>query len=273
MSDNFATSIKPTWCPGCLNFAVLTSLKKVFQELNLKSEKVAIAYDIGCSGNMGNFLKTSSFFGLHGRAVPLAAGIKLANPKLTVFAIGGDGGQLGEGANHLVHAARRNDDITLLILNNLVFSLTTGQVSPTTPLEMKTKTTPGGNKILPTDAVSLSLAADASFVSRVFVGDIDLMVDVFKKAVMHRGFALVEILAPCATFSQEFNFNWFRQRVIPINKPFLKVEEAFRGAKQGKEKIPVGIFFQEERETFNNIASFKVNTSEADIKEVFKDFT
>ncbi len=253
-NSKFLTGIKPSWCPGCTNFAILIALEKAFSDLKLRPEEIVIAYDIGCGGNMGNFLRTSAFFGLHGRAVPLACGIKLGNPKLTVLAIGGDGGQLGEGTNHLIHAARRNDDITLLILNNLVFSLTTGQASPTTPLGMKTKTTLEGNQILPVDAVSIALSAGASFIARVFAGDIKFMVEVLKKAITHQGFSLVEILSCCLTFSQDFNFAWFKKRIIPIKKPFSKKKEAFQGSKQTKKKIPVGIFFREKRIIFNKIA-------------------
>ncbi len=251
--ENYKTSCFPTWCPGCANFAVMTALQNAFLALNLKPQEIICSYDIGCGANMGNFLKTSAFLGLHGRSVPLAAGAKMANPDLTVLAIGGDGGQLGEGGNHLIHAARRNDDITVIILNNFFFSLTTGQASPTTPLGIVSKTTPEGSGVLPLDIVNLSLVAGASFVARTFPGKAEHFTGVITKAIKHKGFSVIEVISPCVTFSKEYNFAYYLQRVKEVKTSCETADEALKCARMAKDNVPIGIFYQLEREVFHKL--------------------
>ena len=147
--SRYSTSQKPTWCPGCGNFGVLQSLKQVLFDLKIAPKDTVVTYDIGCGGNMINVLRVCGFATLHGRSIPVAVGAKLANPQLAVIAQAGDGGLLNEGANHLIHAAQRNDNITVLLHNNLVFALTTGQASSVTPEGMMTKSTPQGNPFGP----------------------------------------------------------------------------------------------------------------------------
>lgn len=257
MTDNreFLTGILPTWCPGCGNFGILTGLRLALKKLRLTPEETVISYDIGCGANMGGFLRTSSFLGLHGRAVPLACGVKLANPRLTVLALGGDGGLLGEGGNHLIHASRRNDDITVLISNNHLFSLTTGQASPTSPKGLKTKTSSQGNEILPIEPVSLGLVSGASFVARLFAGQVEMTAEVIGRAIRHKGFSLVEILSPCVTFDKNYTFAWYRRRTFFVKKPFSSVDEAIKGSRTDKKGVPLGVFFQKKRKTFDEIAS------------------
>ena len=251
--ENYKTNCFPTWCPGCANFTIMTALQNAFLTLNLKPEEIICSYDIGCGANMGNFLRTSAFLGLHGRSVPLAAGVKMVNPDLKVLAIGGDGGQLGEGGNHLIHAARRNDDITVIILNNFFFSLTTGQASPTTPLGTVSKTTPEGSGVLPLDIVNLSLVAGASFVARAFPGKAEHFTGVITKAIKHKGFSVIEVISPCITFSKKYNFAYYLQRVKEINAIGKTVDEAFKCAKIKKDIVPIGIFYRQEREAFHRL--------------------
>jgi len=231
----------PTWCPGCGNFTSWQVLAQVLAELGLDPAAVAISYDIGCSGNMGNFLRTSAFLGLHGRAIPLAVGIKQARSDLTVLAIGGDGGFLAEGTNHLIHAARRNDDITVILINNHLFSLTTGQAAPTTPADLPNKTADLFQKAQPLNPLALALAAGAGFVARVFVGQPDYR-EVLAAAITHHGFSLLEVLSPCVTFDNVYTFDWYRRHIIAI-KPAVNRQKALELAISGDRKIPVGIFF------------------------------
>lgn len=209
------------------------------------------------------WIKTYGFNSLHGRPVPVAEGIKLANHKLTVIVVAGDGDQYGEGLNHLIHAARRNIDITVIIHNNQTYALTTGQYSPTTDLNEKNKVSPTPIVEEPINPISLSLSAGATFVARGFAGDIKYQTELIKEAVEHRGFSIIDTMQPCVTFNKKNTFQWFKERVYklgesghnskdkqkaiiraqewPLVKPLIKGE---------KEKIPTGIFYQEERATF-----------------------
>ncbi|PJC28597.1 2-oxoacid:ferredoxin oxidoreductase subunit beta, partial [Candidatus Shapirobacteria bacterium CG_4_9_14_0_2_um_filter_40_11] len=170
---NYDTNQEITWCPGCAGYGFLTALKNALTKANVEPKDAVVVYDIGCSANAINFLNTSGVASLHGRSIPFAVGVKMANPNLTVIAQGGEGGIVTEGANHLIHAAQRNDDITVIINNNFVFALTTGQASSATPKGFKTRSTPEGNPHEPLSAVDLALVSGASFVARTFAFDIE----------------------------------------------------------------------------------------------------
>ncbi len=233
---------QPTWCPGCGNFLTWQTLAQTLADLGLEPAATVITYDIGCSGNMGNFLRTSAFLGLHGRAIPLAVGIKQARLDLTVLAIGGDGGFLAEGTNHLLHAARRNDDITVLLVNNHLFSLTTGQATPTTPKNLLSKTSQLFRQAQLLNALALALVSGASFVARAFVGQSNYGA-ILAAAIQHRGFSLVEILSPCVTFDPVYTFGWYRQHTRLLAKPLADRRQALLKA---EEQTPLwtGIFYQ-----------------------------
>jgi len=253
--NNSQMNHKPTWCPGCGNFGIWQALKNALVELKIEPKSTVLVYGIGCHGNMFNWLPWTSFEGLHGRALPVAQGIKMVNPELTVLAIAGDGDCYGEGGNHLLHAARRNMDITLLVHNNQVYGLTTGQTSPTSNKGFKTKSTPAGTVELAINPLSISLAAGASFVARGFAGDIPYLTDLIVKAIKHRGFSVVDILQPCITFNQVNTFDWFRKRVYKLEEfktddKLNALNKALEWPKDGLDgKIPIGIFYEEERET------------------------
>lgn len=254
----FDTGVSPTWCPGCGNYGTFAALKKALIELEIAPHKTVVAYGIGCHGHMVNFLKTYGFEGLHGRPLPLAQGIKLANHELTVLASTGDGDCLGEGGNHFVHAARRNIDITVILHDNQSYSLTTGQTSPTSEVGYESKSTPFGNLDIPINPVSLALVSHASFVARGFVGDINHLAELFKAAIKHKGFAVVDVLQPCVIFNKVNTFEFFKERVEKI-EPTKTFDEALRLAmvwpptpeNQG-EKIPIGIFWAKERPTLES---------------------
>lgn len=202
--ESFSTSIMPTWCPGCGNYLVLAALKQTFVNLKLPPHQIVVAHDIGCSGNMADFLKTYALHTLHGRVIPVARGVKLANPKLTVCCFGGDGGIYGEGLGHLVSAARANSPIAVFVSNNQLYSLTTGQTSPTTPQKAVTKSTPFGNPSLPLDAVSLVKSVNPQvFAKRIKKPNLQNLVNSFSQALKSPGFSLVDIHQFCLTFGKQ----------------------------------------------------------------------
>lgn len=253
--NDFDSPDKITWCPGCGDFGILAALKSALAEMEIPPHQIVITGDIGCSGKEPYWLKTNSFGGLHGRAVPLAEGIKLGNPDLTVIAIGGDGGVYGEGLNHLLTAARRNVDITVLVHNNLVYGLTTGQYSPTSLSGFKTKSSPAGSQEVPLNPLNITLAAQSSFVARGFAGDLPHLITLIKTGIGHPGFALIDVLQPCPTFNREQTFAFYKERVYPLeavgHNP-KNFEQAWQKSREwpGSEKIPLGIFYQKERAVF-----------------------
>ena len=201
---NYRSHIAPTWCPGCHNYLAFASIQKAFTDLNLSLDTLAIFYDIGCAGNMADFFKTYAMHTLHGRSIPSAIGAKLVNPKLSVCVVGGDGGIYGEGLNHLITAARGNIDIKVFVSNNFLYSLTTGQTSPTTPKGSRTKSTPTGNINEPIDPVKLLKSANSDvFVESVDCKDIPKLNDTVKRAIEHPGFALVDMIQECVAFGKQ----------------------------------------------------------------------
>jgi 2-oxoglutarate ferredoxin oxidoreductase subunit beta len=274
---SLASPHQPTWCPGCGNFGLWLALKNALGKLSLTPTNSVAVYGIGCHGNMFNWLPLTSFEGLHGRALPLAQGIKMINPKLTVLAIEGDGDCYGEGGNHLLHACRRNIDLTLLVHNNLVYALTTGQASPSSEKGLKTKSTPLGSFEKALNPLLVSISAGASFVARGFAGDLPFLIELISEAIKHPGFSIVDILQPCVTFNTVNTLDWFRQRVYklanfdPKNK-LAALEKALEWPDtQVDGKIPIGIFFKEEREVFKT--DFDLHSKKkTDPGELIKEF-
>lgn len=253
---DYLTTYKNTWCPGCGNFGIWVALRKALAELGLDPHKVLIVYGIGCSGNGVNFTKTYAWHSLHGRAVPTAVGAKLANKDLTVIAMAGDGDGLGEGMGHFIHAIRGNADVTYIIHDNKTYSLTTGQAAPTSDKGYKAKTTPAGVIEEAANPVALALAAGGSFVARGFAGDADHLKEVFKAAIKHPGFAMVDVFQPCVTFNLVNTFKWFFERLYNINedKTYDRTDR-LRALKEGLvwgEKIPYGIFYNQSRPTYGD---------------------
>lgn len=264
LKDLEITYDKPHWCPGCGNFGIWVPLKKAIVELGLNPWEVVLVSGIGCSSKVPYWVKTYGFNGLHGRPLPVAEGIKLANHGLTVVVIGGDGDQYGEGGNHIIHAARRNIDLTLVVHNNQVYGLTTGQVSPTTDIGTKNKVEPEGVVESPINPIALALSAGATFVARGFAGDTEQEKELLIEGIKHKGFAIIDTMQPCVTFNHLNTFAWFYERIYKLedegydknNKvtAFKKAEEwpLKQPLKAGeKERIPIGIFYQESRATWH----------------------
>ncbi|HOO90358.1 MAG TPA: thiamine pyrophosphate-dependent enzyme [Syntrophales bacterium] len=232
------------WCPGCGNFGILKALKEALVETDIHPEQLVIVSGIGQAAKIPHYLKTNVFNGLHGRALPPATAIKAANPFLTVIAESGDGDMYGEGGNHFIHAIRRNPDITNIIHNNMVYGLTKGQASPTSQAGFVTPVQVDGSHSDPFNPIAVAIALDASFVARAFAGDHEQLKEIIKKALSHRGYAMVDILQPCVTFNKVNTYKWFQDHTYYLedsHDPFDRVE-AFRRAIE-KDRLPLGIFY------------------------------
>jgi len=246
-SSDLNTERKPTWCLGCGNYGIWNSLKKALIKLYLVPHEILIVYGIGCSGNGANFIKTYAFHALHGRALPVASGAKLANHKLNVIIMGGDGDGAGIGGNHFIHTCRRNLNMTYLMHDNKIYGLTTGQTSPTSGRGFKTKSTPSGVIEKPVNPVLLALVSGATFVARGFSGDTKHLTEIIKRAIKHRGFSFIDILQPCVTFNKINTYDFYRENIYKLDelKDYNRsdLNEAIKRSME-QEKIPTGIFYQ-----------------------------
>jgi 2-oxoglutarate ferredoxin oxidoreductase subunit beta len=244
-------NIDIAWCPGCGNFGILEAVKRALVELNLTPNDLVVVSGIGQAPKTPHYFNTNLFNGLHGRALPVATGIKAANPSLTVIAEGGDGDMYGEGGNHFIHTIRRNVNITHLVHNNMVYGLTKGQASPTSEIGFKTPLQVDGVIVEPLNPIAIAIGQDASFVARVFIGDLDHTKEIIKAAIQHKGYALVDIFQPCVTFNKVNTFKWFKEHTYYLESSHnaKSREQAFVKAIE-TEKLPLGIFYQREAETF-----------------------
>jgi 2-oxoglutarate ferredoxin oxidoreductase subunit beta len=240
--------VDPDWCPGCGDFGVLAALNKALVELQVQPHNVVTISGIGCSSNLPGYINTYGMHTLHGRALAVATGVKLANHELTVVVTGGDGDGFGIGGNHFIHTMRRNVDLVYLAMDNQIYGLTTGQLSPTSRLGMKTKSTPFGSVEGPINPISLALAAGATFVARGFSGDQKHLTDLIKQAIQHKGFAFIDVFSPCVTYNHDNTFPWFKQRVkrLEDDKSYDSANwsAAMEKSQIWGEEIPIGKFFQ-----------------------------
>lgn len=214
----FKTDEKSWWCPGCGDFGVLAGLQKAVSNLGREPEDVAIVSGIGCSGKIGNYIHSYNLHVTHGRALPAAVGIKLANRNLTVIAAGGDGDGFAIGMSHFVHAVRRNVDITYVVMDNQVYGLTKGQTSPCSETGFKTKSTPRGNIERPVQPLLLALSAGATFVAQGFSSNTKQLVRLIEEAINHRGFSLVNVYSPCVTYNKVNTYDWFKETLYDLDQ-------------------------------------------------------
>lgn len=246
--DSYEGKIHPDWCPGCGDFSVLNAMKKALLELGLNPHEVLVVSGIGCSSNLPGFINSYGMHTLHGRALAVATGAKLGNHKLKVIATGGDGDGFGIGGNHFVHTMRRNVDLTYIVMDNQIYGLTTGQVSPTSIKGMKTKSTPHGSVENPINPIPMAIVGGATYVARAFSGKQKHLVDILKGAIEHRGFSFVDVFSPCVTYNKDNTFKWFNPRV-----KILEEEEGYdptdfhasldKGYMWGEE-IPIGLIWK-----------------------------
>ncbi|HSV29954.1 MAG TPA: 2-oxoacid:ferredoxin oxidoreductase subunit beta [Candidatus Omnitrophota bacterium] len=216
---DFKSEVKPVWCPGCGDFGVLSSFTKAFADLGLAPHEVAVVSGIGCSSRIPAYTHCYGFHGIHGRALPIGAGLKLARPELTVVVTGGDGDGFSIGGNHFLHACRRNVDMAYVVMDNRVYGMTKGQPSPTTEddWDNSAMAPPGGTGVAPFNPLAIAVAAGANFVARGFSGDPNGTAALIAEAIRHPGFSVVVVLSPCVTFREEER-GW-KETVRPCPEP------------------------------------------------------
>jgi 2-oxoglutarate ferredoxin oxidoreductase subunit beta len=215
-AKDFKSDYKPVWCPGCGDYSVLSAITKALASLQLRPENVAVVSGIGCSSRLPGYVATYGFNGVHGRALTLATGIKVSRPDLEVIAVGGDGDGLAIGGTHFMHSARRNLDVTYLVMDNEIYGLTKGQVAPTTPSGDMTKSTHYGNPEPAVDPCELAISFGATWVGRAFSGDLKGTVDLMVKAISHHGFSFLNVMSPCVTWRGDDQHKTLRAKVRPV---------------------------------------------------------
>ena len=280
--EDLKTTKTNTWCPGCGNFGILMAFKKALIELGIKREEAMLVSGIGCHGKMVNYVNINGFHGIHGRVLPAAQGIKLANPNLTVVGFAGDADQYNEGWGHFAHAIRNNIDMTLIVHDNMVLGLTTGQATSTSQQGFKSKSTPFG--VIPPmlNPVAHALVSNSSFVARGFSGDMFHLKKLMIEAIKHRGFAYVDVFQPCVSFNYLNTYDWFSQRVYKLEDEGHNVTDrnkALEKAFEWGDRIPIGIFYNKERPTYQDsipqateVPPTKVPTGNVDITSALQEF-
>ena len=245
-ASDYKGRIKPIWCPGCGNFGLLSSLTKTLAKLAIIPEELSMVSGIGCSSRTPGFVKCYGYHGVHGRALPSAIGVKLGNPRLTVIAIGGDGDGLSIGMGHFPHIARRNPDLTYIMLDNRIYGLTKGQTSPTTRKDMWTKTSPHGVVEEPLNPIELAITFRASFVARAYSGHLSQLQDLLEAAIRHKGFSFLQVISPCVTFAKGSGFDYFNERIEPLPEDHDRGDRyaALRMSEEDK-TIYSGVFYHD----------------------------
>lgn len=243
----------PTWCPGCGHFTPLHGLYKAVERLKILPKDFVVVSGIGCSGRFPFFIKGFGLHGLHGRALPIATGIKIANPDLTVVVVGGDGDGLGIGGGHFPHAARSNFNLTYILLDNNIYGLTKGQISPTSPLGMKSGTSPYGNIAHPLNPIALALAYRATFVARTFSREREKVSNIITKAIQHEGFSFIHVLSPCIEFNKLVTYKSWNEVVteLPEEHDIQNYSNAMTLA-ESADPIYQGLFFKKEIPSFDD---------------------
>jgi len=249
----FDTPASNTWCPGCGNFAILMTVKQAFAELNIPREDIVAVTGIGCHGKFTDYINVNGIHTIHGRVLPVATAVKVANHRLKVIGFAGDGDAFNIGIGHFPHAARRNVNMTYVIHDNLIYGLTTGQTSPTSKQGFITKTSPRGEWSIAINPLTQALTAHASFVSRTFAGEPQHLKQVLMQAIQHEGFALVDVLQPCVSWNKVNTYQFYRERVYKLedeNHDTSDWNKAFQKAEEWGEKIPIGVFYREDRPSY-----------------------
>lgn len=267
--QNYKSDVRPTWCPGCGDFGVLTATYKALAALQLSPHDVVFVSGIGCSSRMPYFMHTYGFHGVHGRALPIAQGVKLAAPHLTVFAVGGDGDLFSIGAGHMPHAAARNVDITVINMDNAIYGLTKGQTSPTSPRGQKTKSTPYGAIVEPMNPVLMALSFGATFVARGYSARPKQLSDLIVRGVRHKGFSFVHVVSPCAEFNNSFNYFDSAVEDLPADHDTSNVAAAI-GLAVTENRVHLGVFYQIERPTFDEATVHLAEAKAFDAEEFFE---
>jgi 2-oxoglutarate/2-oxoacid ferredoxin oxidoreductase subunit beta len=255
MGETFDTAVESAWCPGCGNFAILAAVKKALERTGKKKHEIVLVSGIGQAAKLPHYVDVNVFNGLHGRALPAALAIKMANPSLEVVVTSGDGDIYGEGGNHFLHNIRRNPDIALFVHDNQVYGLTKGQPSPTSDPGWTGSLQRTGVVSGPFPPLSVAIALGCGFVARAIASDVDHTAELMHQAIAHKGFALVDVLQPCVTFNKKNTYEWYGRmayRIPPDHDPSDR-QRAFSLSLEWEERIPVGILYRKERPTFEEV--------------------
>ena len=253
MSTKSFSTCETAWCPGCGNFSILDCLVTALEELGKDPYEVLMVAGIGQAAKLPQYISANYFCGLHGRALPAAVAAKIANEKLTVIVDTGDGDTYGEGGNHFLHNIRRNVNITHFVHDNQIYALTKGQASPTSVEGLVTGVQVSGNTTTPLNPMLLAVAAGAGFVARAFSGHKEHLVSIMKQAIEYEGYAMVDILQPCVSFNKINTFAYYNQRVYELDAAYDSTDKmaALQKAMEFDDKIPIGVIYREERQTFH----------------------
>lgn len=249
--NDYNNNSRAAWCPGCSNFGILTAIKNALVKNNLEPHQVTFVSGIGQAAKLPHYLKCNLFNGLHGRALPVATGIKTVNPNLKVIVTTGDGDCYGEGGNHFLHTIRRNPDITLLVHNNEVYALTKGQASPTTEFGVKTRLQFDGVTEEPLNPLSLALILGCGFVARGYAGDLGHLSEIISQAINFHGFSLIDIIQPCITWGHHQS-EYYKNKIYHLGDDYDNSDWnlALNKSKESGDKIPIGIFYKKEKPIF-----------------------
>lgn len=249
---DFRNDLKSVWCPGCGDFGVLNALTKAFADLGLARETTVVVSGIGCSSRLPGYVETYGFNSVHGRALPIATGIKAANPSLEVVVVGGDGDAFAIGAGHFPHACRRNVDLAYIVMDNGIYGLTKGQASPTSPLGLKGKSSPAGSIEDPIEPLKMALALGASWVGQGFSGDPRGLTELMVRAIRHPGFALLNVFSPCVVFRGREQYDDLREHAQPLPADWDPTDKvaAFRLLEERTIPVPLGVLHEDVRPTY-----------------------
>ncbi|KPV57702.1 2-oxoacid ferredoxin oxidoreductase [Paenibacillus sp. A3] len=215
---DFRNNIKPNWCPGCGDFSVQAAIQRAAANVGLEPEQLAVVSGIGCSGRISGYINAYGFHGVHGRSLPIAQGLKMANRELTVVAAGGDGDGFAIGMGHTVHAIRRNINITYIVMDNQIYGLTKGQTSPRSAEGFKTKSTPSGSIESALSPLEVALAAGATFIGQSFSSNLKQLTSLIEEGMKHEGFSFINVFSPCVTFNKVNTYEWFKEHIVDLEE-------------------------------------------------------
>jgi len=253
---DFKGKSNPDWCPGCGDFGVLNAIQRAVAELGFRPHEIMTVSGIGCSSNLPGYINTYGMHTLHGRALAMATGVKMANHEMNVIATGGDGDGYGIGGNHFTHTARRNTDLTYIVMNNQIYGLTTGQISPTSSIGMTTKSTPFGNVEQPVNPLTSAIMNGATFVARAYSGDVRHLSDLIQKGIQHKGFSIIDCFSPCVTFNLNNTHDFFKERVKKLEEEEHDTSNwqlACEKAMVFGDTIYTGVFFESDRAALEDV--------------------
>lgn len=282
----YRSDIEPTWCPGCGDFAVTAAICNALSALKIDPDATVLVSGIGCSSRLPLWMRTFGFHSCHGRAVPVAVGMKLARPELVVVVTIGDGDAFSIGGGHLPHVVRRNVDLTVVVMDNQIYALTKNQISPTSREGLKGTTTPFGNPDPPMNVLLTMLTYGATFVAQAFAGNPKVTGEIIRKGIEHRGFSFINVISPCPTFNRVDTFEYYRARVQNIDefhqdktdkaRAMELAEQSLNHTWDPEAKVPVGIFYQVERPTYEDkILALKrryEGSDHADLRPIYDQF-